>query len=236
MKIQIVNTYEELSELSATTVLAQMVQDKRTNIAITSGASPEGMYTILSKWLKRYEELCKQTFYYNFDEVELSKTGKRMTESALEEQFYRPAGISEAHIYKLNSSNFSKYDEIIERNGGLDLMILGLGNDGHFCGNMPFAVDFDQYTYKLFVDKKFPWFSLLEKLVGEEKMPSYLFTMGFKSLLKVKQLVLIINGKEKAEAVKRFLNDDVSTEFPATVLRQHPNLTVILDKDAASLL
>ena len=60
--------------------------------------------------------------------------------------------------------------------------------------------------------------------------------MGPASLMKVKHLVLIVNGKHKAEIFKKFLKEPISEELPATILRLHPNFTVIADEDAASLL
>ena len=64
----------------------------------------------------------------------------------------------------------------------------------------------------------------------------YSITMGPASLMKVKHLVLIVNGKHKAEIFKKFLTEPISEELPATILRLHPNFTVIADEDAASLL
>lgn len=67
--------------------------------------------------------------------------------------------------------------------------------------------------------------------------PEYLVTVGLQSLLKVKHLVLIVNGEQKAEAVKRLIEgSEITTDFPASGLRLHPSLTVILDQGAAVLL
>lgn len=62
------------------------------------------------------------------------------------------------------------------------------------------------------------------------------YTMGPKSLMRVKHLVMIVNGKEKAEILKKVLDSPITDELPATVLKLHPNFTIICDKDAASLL
>ena len=63
-----------------------------------------------------------------------------------------------------------------------------------------------------------------------------IYTMGPKSLMRVKHLVMIVNGKEKAEILKKVLDSPITDELPSTVLKLHPNFTIIADKDAASLL
>ena len=60
--------------------------------------------------------------------------------------------------------------------------------------------------------------------------------MGPKSLMRVNHLVMIVNGKEKAEIFKRFLEEPINQDVPATILKLHPNFTVICDQDAASLI
>lgn len=236
MKKIVVESYEELSELTASILLAEMSKDKRSNLAITAGSSPKGVYEILSKWYKKYPKRFSDTYFYNFDEIEDGSGKPGVTISALREQFYQPANVPETNIQTLTYENFADYDQRIKEAGGLDLMLIGLGGDGHFCGNMPIAADLSQYTYQIPVKKEFPWYPLFEEMFPNGNIPEYFVTMGLRSLLKVKHLVLIVNGASKAEAVKQLFEREVSNDFPATALLEHPNLTIILDKEAASLL
>lgn len=237
MKKIIVDTYEELSELAAAILLAEMVKDKRTNLSITAGASPKGVYEILAKWYRNYQEKFADTYFYNFDEIEGDGAPlPGITVSALQEQFYQPGKVPAEFIKTLTYANYQEYDQMIREDGGLDVMLLGLGGDGHFCGNMPIATDFNQFTYQIPIKKEFPWYPSFVEMLSNGGIPKHFVTMGMKSLLRVKHLVLIVNGQSKAEAVKKLFTSPISTAFPATALLQHPNITIILDKEAASLL
>ncbi|MDQ0361118.1 glucosamine-6-phosphate deaminase [Breznakia pachnodae] len=237
MKKIIVDTYDELSDLMNSIIVAEMTKDKKSNISITAGASPKGVYERLVKFYKKYSKDVKNTYFYNFDEVPaMNPNEEGMTLSSLREQFYTPANVEEENIVKLNLDNYDTYDQIIEDNGGLDLMMIGLGADGHFCGNMPMGTDFSQYTYRMYIKEEYPWYAPIKEQYGDNEVPEYFVTMGLKSLLKVKHLVLIVNGTSKAEALKKMLTLDMTNEFPATGLLLHPNFTIIADKEAAALL
>ncbi|EAK8886699.1 glucosamine-6-phosphate deaminase, partial [Listeria monocytogenes] len=106
-----------------------------------------------------------------------------------------------------------------------------LGADGHFCGNMPTTTHFKNETYQVTVTGSEPWF------VPEMMQPGMTFvTMGPASIMKVKHLVLIVNGEQKAQMVKQVLQGPVTETYPASILQLHPNLTVLLDEAAASQL
>lgn len=232
----ICETYEEMSEMTASILLAEMTKDKRSNLSITAGASPEGVYKILSKWYAKYKDNFKDVYFYNFDEIEDGSGKPGVTISALNDQFYTVAGVPDKNIRKLTYANHASYDAMIKEDGGLDVMMLGLGADGHFCGNMPVSTNFSQETYKTYIKKEYPWYPLFESMFPDGNIPEYFVTMGLRSLMKVKHLVLIVNGKNKAEVVKKLFDLEMSEDFPATGLLQHPNLTIIMDKEAAQLI
>lgn len=236
MKTIITDTYAEMSEMAASILLAEMTKDKRTNLSITAGASPKGVYEILAKWYTKYGEKFQNTYFYNFDEIMSESNPQGITITALREQFYTPAGVPEDKIRKLTLDNHEQYDALIKEDGGLDVMLIGLGGDGHFCGNMPVSTDFSQETYKTYLKPEYPWYDELHSMFGDTKIPEYFVTMGFMSLLKVKHLVLIVNGKKKAEIFKKMLESEITNELPASALKLHPNFTVIADKEAAALL
>ena len=111
-------------------------------------------------------------------------------------------------------------------------MVIGLGWDGHFCGNCPHCTPLDGYSYEMAWQKK----RALNPTYKPYPEIDMVYTMGPKSLMRVKHLVMIVNGKEKAEILKKVLDSPITNELPATVLKLHPNFTIICDKDAASLL
>ncbi|MCA9766096.1 MAG: glucosamine-6-phosphate deaminase [Carnobacterium sp.] len=126
-----------------------------------------------------------------------------------------------------------RYDKIIEEHP-IDIQILGIGTNGHIGFNEP-GTSFDSTTTKV---------SLTESTIESnkrnfetvEEVPRFAYSMGIKSILSAKKIILMAFGEEKAEAIKNTLNGPMTTDVPASALQQHPNVVVILDEAAAKLL
>ena len=214
MKIIIEKDEHAMSESAMQIILGTMMQDKKVNVSLTSGSSPRTMYQMMVPYVKDKPQF-KDVDYYLFDEA--PEVGEKKGQPG-------PNCPS--------MENYETFDEEIAKAGGIDVMLIGLGFDGHFCSNCPRCTPMDALTYAR------------ARHVTVEANPNYpnntshtySITMGPASLMKVKHLVLIVNGKHKAEIFKKFLTEPISEELPATILRLHPNFTVIADEDAASLL
>ncbi|MFZ3492776.1 6-phosphogluconolactonase [Streptomyces sp. 5.8] len=237
MKSVIVRDYEDLSRTAADIVLGEMLHDRRVNMALTAGASPTGTYEIVTERLRGNPGAFSDVHFYNFDEVPLAGRERGLTLSALYEHLYGPGGVPEANIHPLTVADHASVARELHGNGGLDLMLIGLGADGHFCGNMPYATRFDQEIYTYEFKDSYPWYEdALRLLPDPSEVPSHVVTMGAAMLAKVRRLVLIVSGAAKAEALAGMLEREISTDFPATILRTHPNLVVVADREAASRL
>ena len=231
MKLIIEENEEKMSESCMHIVLGAMMQDKRVNISLTSGRSPRKMYEMRIPYVKDQEKF-KDIQYYIFDDGPYIGQEHGPIWEEMHELFYTPANIPDSQIHCVTEDNWDTYDEEIRNGGGLDVMVIGLGWDGHFCSNCPRCTPMDSYTYKILRDDQV---AVNETYRPRDNIP-YVYTMGPKSLMRVKHLVMIVNGKEKAEILKQVLDSPITDELPATVLKLHPNFTVICDKDAASLL
>lgn len=126
------------------------------------------------------------------------------------------------------------YDKLLEDNGPADLQILGIGSNGHIGFNEPDA-SLSSGTHVV---------DLLEETLEAnarffdrvEDVPRQAVTMGIGGILKAKQIVLLVRGEEKAEAVKNALEGPITTQCPASLLQSHPNVVVLLDEGAAKWL
>lgn len=230
MKIMIEKDFNQMSEVAKTILLGHMSQDKRVNVSITAGNTPVGVYQKMLEVVKGSTNY-SNVHYYNFDEIPVEGQNEGVTITELRKLFLTPAQIQEKNIHPLTIANYAEQDQRIASAGGLDAMLIGLGGDGHFCGNMPTTTSFKKATYKIKVSGEEPWFdpSMMQK--GMEFV-----TMGPVSVMRVKHLILIVNGEKKAEMVKQVLTGPVTETIPASILQLHPNLTVILDEPAASKL
>lgn len=235
MKIIKTSTEKQMSEVAMEIMLGLMYEDRKVNLSITAGSSPQKTYELLSPIVKERGHF-ENVHYYNFDEIPYKLSQKDgITLSDLRRMYYTPAEIAEENIHSLNCENYLEQDAIIKEAGGLDLMLLGIGADGHYCGNLPGTTKFDDKTTKVYMDDE------LKKRVGrhfedKSETPNFYVTMGPASVMQTKKLVMIATGSQKAEIIKRIVDGPVDNSIPASLLPVHPNFTLIVDSEAGKLL
>ncbi len=236
MKIIVTKDYAELGKVVSQQLLGHMfTKNSRVNLAITAGKTPEEVYRHLVPEVKRKNYL-NHVHYYNFDEIPHKKLMKEgITTTDLRSLYFQPAEIAETHIHVLDETNYQEQDLRLAQAGGLDAILLGIGEDGHYCGNLPGTTTINDYTTKVPCDEE-----MKQQLQGHFEdsadIPDAYVTMGPKSIMAAKHLILIANGKRKAEIMRRFLQEEISAALPASILKLHGNLTVIMDQEAASKL
>ncbi len=127
MKLIITEDYQEMSRVAAHHLLGYMSKTRRVNLAITAGSTPKGMYEYLTTLVKG-KPWYDNCYFYNFDEIPFrGKEGEGVTITNLRNLFFTPAGIKEENIQKLTIDNYREHDQKLAREGGLDLVVLGLG-------------------------------------------------------------------------------------------------------------
>jgi 6-phosphogluconolactonase/glucosamine-6-phosphate isomerase/deaminase len=114
---------------------------------------------------------------------------------------------------------------------------MGLGADGHFCGNLPNTTHFHDMTVEVPIKGEMIDLVAHAELGGDFSLvPESYITMGPKSIMAAKNLILIVSGERKAQALKAIVEGPVTEQVPASVLQLHPSLIVIADKAAVSAL
>lgn len=232
MKIVVGKDYNEMSQIAAHIVLGEMLKQGRVNLSLTAGNTPKGMYEILVPAVKD-KGYFDNVHYYNFDEIPIEGERYGLTMDSLKQLYYTPAGIKTENIHELNEKNYQGYDRILEADGGLDLILMGIGADGHFCGNMPGTMEFHKETYSMDVTPGNEMYQALYDLLGREPGKNAV-TFGPKTVMSAKRLVLVVNGRAKAGIVKQAIKGPVDKNVPSSILQMHPDFTVILDEEAAS--
>ena len=124
------------------------------------------------------------------------------------------------------------YNQIIQEKGPIDLQLLGLGHNGHIGFNEPgeafeketHCVDLTESTIE--ANKRF--------FASEEDVPRQAYTMGIKSIMQAKKILLIVSGKDKAAILKEVLYGAITPKVPASILQLHNDVTIVADEDALS--
>ena len=237
MKLIITENYEEMSKIAASYFISEASKgyEKRVNFAITGGSTPKRMYEILEPIIK--DNPIPYVHYYNFDEIPV-KEEEGVTITSLRNYFFSPCKIDDKNIEIFSEKNYTTYDKKIKDDGGLDAIMIGLGPDGHFCGNLSGTFDtFDLgcRSYSTRLTKK-----LEDRIAflcgGYDKMTNQTVTFGPTTVMNAKRIIMIVNGTKKAEILKKAIEGPIDVKVPSSILRLHPDFTIIADKEAASLL
>lgn len=235
MKLVVEPDAETAGRTVAAMVLAATLHDRRVNLSLTAGATPVPVYRHLAAALLANPAAYADVRYYNFDEVPLPGARHGLTMGALHEQLYGPAGIAEHQLRELRIDTADEIRADLREHGGLDLILMGLGADGHFCANLPGTTRFDADIYTYPIEPSAPWYDdLVAALPPGTDTSAGIVTFGLAMVLSARQAVLMVTGEGKAEALAAALTAPVSPDLPATGLRLHPDLVVVADAAAAA--
>jgi glucosamine-6-phosphate deaminase len=218
--ITILNSYDSMSEKVANIVANHIIKWPVTNIGFPTGSTPIGMYSKLSK-MWDLEWTYVKTF--NLDEYIINPNHKQSYKSFMKRHLFDKIDIMPDNYY-FPDRNTEAYENKIRDFGGLDLCILGIGNNGHIAFNEP-GSDFKSKTRVMDLTEE----TMVDNArffndLGE--VPTQAITMGLGTIMDSKRIILMANGKNKFEILNKALNDEITTMVPASILQKHDNLEV----------
>lgn len=240
MEIKIFDTPEAIAPACADEFTSLLTTKESCVLGLATGASPVPTYKEL---IKRYNAgviSFKHATTFNLDEyVDLPRDDKNSYYTFMHENLFNHVDIDEKNVHILNGNaedsekECADFDKAIDNAGGIDIQLLGIGTNGHIGFNEP-SEEFSDGTFKVkLTDSTIKSNSIY---FTESAMPRYALTMGINSIMKAKKIVLIATGASKAEAIRKTVNGEVTPLCPASVLQNHPDVILFLDKAAASLL
>lgn len=237
LKLLIKDDYESMSDEVADLVRQAISEKPDLVLGLATGSTPKGMYKRLVN-MHRDEKLdFSKLTSFNLDEyVGIDSKNPSSYCYYMHKYFFDHINIKEENIFIPPSNPVDidqaciEYDELIEAKGGIDLQILGIGENGHIAFNEPDeylslgtnVVELTDETIE--VNSRF--------FDSIEEVPKTAITMGIGSIMRAKKIILLANGKNKAAIMKKLLDEKkISTEIPASILFLHPDITFILTKD-----
>ncbi len=242
MKIIRAKDYKDMSRKAANIISAQVIMKPNCVLGLATGGTPVGAYAQLVDWYNKGDIDFSEVTTVNLDEYRgLPKEHPESYWSFMHRNLFDHVNIDPAHINLPDGTNLDaeaeckRYDEVIRRVGGVDLQLLGIGHDGHIGFNEPHdafdlgthCVDLAQETIE--ANKRF--FDGNEDLV-----PKQAYTMGIKTIMQARKVLVVANGLAKAKAVKAVVSGPVTPECPGSILQMHPDCILVADEEALSLL
>ncbi len=241
MKVIVCQSYDEMSEVAAG-IVAQSVKNRpKIVLGLPTGSTPIGMYRYLIKMYQKQKLSFKNVVTFNLDEyVGLEESHVNSYRYFMNQNFFDHIDIKQNNINIPDGNSedvqreCDKYESKIINSGGIDLMILGLGVNGHIGFNEP-SSHFPVRTHVAKLDRStIKANSRFFKCIAE--VPRFSITMGIGTILKSTRVLLLANGLVKAPAVKNVIEGPVTPAHPGSILQFHTNVTVVLDLQAASQL
>jgi glucosamine-6-phosphate deaminase len=237
MEIVVVPTPEEACLRAARLVARQIRAKPDAALALPTGATPRGIYAELVRQHRTEGLSFARVSAFNLDEyVGLPLEHPRSFRRALHEALYSQVDLPAAQTHAPDATAADlleacrRYEEAIVAAGGLDLVLLGLGRDGHIAFNEPTSSLGSRTRIKTLTEETR---AANQPAFGPEPVPRHALTIGIATILSARRIVLVAFGSAKADAVARTVEGPLTAMVPASALQLHPRATVIVDDAAA---
>ena len=240
MKVIITENYDEMSKKAAEILIELVKNNPNAILGLATGSSPIGTYQNMIKDHNENGTSYKNVKTVNLDEyVGLTPDHDQSYAYFMRTNLFDHIDVNQANTNLPRGSAADPQAECDRYNALLsqmqqDVQVLGLGSNGHIGFNEP-NTPFDSVTHLVsLAESTIKDNSRLFKSIDE--VPRQALSMGIKNIMQAKSILMVVSGKNKAEAVKGMVKGEITPYLPASVLQLHPFVTIICDKDAASLL
>jgi len=239
MEIFVADTYETMSQQAADDVIELMQSFKEPLICTASGHSPAGLYKEIIGQIDKKRLDISDWYFVGLDEwAGLNGSDEGSCRHHLDLELFNPLNIADSRIcfFDGRAQNLQEEcantEEFIRQHGGIAVAILGVGMNGHVGMNEPgispalrsHVTDLHPITQKVG-----------QKYFKEQQQLTQGITLGVATLMEARHIILLVSGSHKAEIVKKVIEEEISEQLPASLLRQHPGLRIYLDEEAAQM-
>lgn len=240
MRVIQAEDYYMMSRIAANIISAQVIMKPDCVLGLATGSTPIGTYEQLIRWYNKGDLDFSEVSTINLDEYRgLPPENEQSYRYFMNSHFFDYINIKKENTHIPDGMDpdiekaCSDYNNIIRQHGGVDLQLLGLGNNGHIGFNEPDeAFEKETHCVKLAestVQANSRFFDTIDEV------PKEAYTVGIKAIMQAKKIVVIVNGKKKADIVKKAFFGPVTPKVPASVLQLHNDVTLVGDREALSL-
>ena len=241
MNVVVTDNYDEMSKAAAAVIADQLKAKPESVLGLATGTTPIGLYAELVRACDAGEISFANAQSFNLDEYRgLPGTHDQSYRYFMQENLFDHVDIDVAKTHVPDGSMedaeaaCAAYEEAIAQAGGVDLQLLGLGHNGHIGFNEPCdSFPVNTHCVKLTESTIEANSRLFDSI---DDVPREAYTMGIGTIMKARKILLVVSGAGKAEIVRDVVCGPVVPQVPASVLQLHPDVTVVVDKEAGALL
>ena len=239
MRIYKATDYNDMSRKAANIISAQIIMKPDCVLGLATGSSPVGTYKQLIEWYNKNDLDFSEVTSINLDEYKgLSPEDPQSYRYFMNTHLFDHVNIDKNRTFVPDGlatdpeKACAEYNANIIKQGGIDLQLLGIGRNGHIGFNEP-SDHFENETHC--VDLTETTIQANKRFFDSEKdVPKQAYTMGIGTIMRCRKILVVVNGKDKAEILKQVIQGPVTPEVPGSILQFHPDCTIIADEDALS--
>jgi len=237
MKLIEVKDYQHMCEVAASYIIEKVQANPKMTLGLATGGTPLGTYERLIEDFQQGNTSYKQVVTFNLDEyIGLTRDDPNSYRYYMNQNFFERTDIKLENTFVPNgvATHLEKecleYEELISSHGGIDLQLLGIGSNGHIGFNEPGA-SFQTFTHVVDLTESTREANSIyfEKV---ELVPKKAITMGIATIMRSKEILLLVSGEHKKEALARLLKGEVTEQFPASILKSHSSVIIVADEAA----
>lgn len=241
MKIYSAQDYQSMSRKAANILSAHVILKPDSVLGLATGSTPIGMYKQLIDWYNKGDIDFSQVHTVNLDEyLGLAPTHDQSYRYFMQANLFDHVNVPPENTNVPNGlapdpeAECARYNQVIAGLGGIDVQVLGMGHNGHIGFNEPEeAFELETHVVDLTdntIDANARFFA------SRDEVPRQAITMGIKSIMQARHILVVVSGTDKAEIVKKAFFGPVTPKVPASILQMHPHVSLVADEAALSLL
>lgn len=241
MKVVITKDYTEMCKLASRIFAAEITLKPNCVLGLATGSTPVGMYKELVEMYNEHHVDFSQVKTVNLDEYAgLSGDNDQSYRYFMNHNLFDHININKENTNVPNGTaadleaECERYEQVVASMGGVDVQLLGIGNNGHIAFNEP-CEEFPEKTHVVNLTQ-----NTIEAnarfFASMDDVPKKALTMGIGTIMKAKKIVLLANGAKKAQTIYDTVYGPITPKVPASILRLHPDVTIFVDEEAGALL
>ncbi|MCI8684555.1 MAG: glucosamine-6-phosphate deaminase [Lachnospiraceae bacterium] len=239
MKIYRTKDYDAMSRKAAGIISSQVILKPNCVLGLATGSSPIGTYKNLVEWYQQGDLDFSEVTTVNLDEYKgLPRDNDQSYYYFMNEHLFSKVNINKDRTFLPDGTETDsdaacrKYNETIHSAGGVDLQLLGLGHNGHIGFNEP-ADTFEKETHCVTLSERTIQANT-RFFASEKDVPRQAYTMGIKTIMSARKILVVVSGEDKADAVKAAFFGPVTPQVPGSILQFHKDVVLVADEAALS--
>lgn len=239
MRVYKAKNYEDMSKKAAKVLASQIILKPDSVLGLATGSTPEGMYKEIVNMYKEGDIDFSQIKTANLDEYKgIDKDNTQSYYYFMNKHLFSHVNIKAENINipdgmaEDGEAEGKRYDEIVKNLGGVDLQVLGIGNNGHIGFNEPdeyFAKGTHQVALaQSTIEANSRFFNSIDEV------PKFAYSMGIQTIMSARKILLMASGSAKADAIYNTICGRITPKVPSSVLQLHPDVIIIADEEALS--